>query len=76
MYNLKTAFVLPGYLMQHGASQTEGERVCIASFMRPTVGEGILKGGYEAFGPPTTDDLVESFGLMLPEEPAVDIWAK
>ncbi|KAJ2927250.1 hypothetical protein H1R20_g9842, partial [Candolleomyces eurysporus] len=76
VYNPKTAFVLPGYLMQHGASRTEGERVCIASYMRPTVGEGILKGGYEALGPPTTDDLMESFGLMLPEEPAADIWAK
>lgn len=76
VYDPRTAFVLPGYLMQHGASRTNGERVCIASYMRPLVGEGVLKGGYEALGPPSADELMESFGLLRAEDPGLNIWGR
>ncbi|TEB34688.1 hypothetical protein FA13DRAFT_1598553, partial [Coprinellus micaceus] len=34
VYNPGTNVVFPGYMMEHGASKTDGERVCIASLLR------------------------------------------
>ncbi|KAJ3537081.1 hypothetical protein NMY22_g5751 [Coprinellus aureogranulatus] len=60
-----TAFALPGYLFEHGASQTNGERICIASFFRPPVGRGILEDGWEEILPPSAAALTDTWGLKL-----------
>jgi hypothetical protein len=75
MYNPGTAFVLPGGAFEHGASQTDGERICIASFLRPNVGYGALTGEYKELGPPSRNMFADTFG-MIDSEPKSggDIW--
>ncbi|KAF5340980.1 hypothetical protein D9611_005880 [Ephemerocybe angulata] len=65
-YDPGTAFVLPGYLLEHGASKTDGERICIASFFKPAVGYGALPNQYKEVPPPTLDHLRTIHGLSTP----------
>ncbi|RXW17954.1 hypothetical protein EST38_g7892 [Candolleomyces aberdarensis] len=61
-YNPGAAIVFPGHLMAHGASVVEGERVCLASYMRPNVGKGALKN-YREVPPPSVTHLAQFHGL-------------
>lgn len=63
IYNPGTIVVFPGYLMEHGASVTKGERVCIASFFRPNVGQGALGCRYRPADPPSEESLIKRFDL-------------
>lgn len=65
VYNPGTLFILPGHLLEHGASQTPGERVCLASFFRPNVGCSVLREAYHELGPPQIDSLARHHGLVL-----------
>lgn len=65
VYNPGTSFVLPGHLLEHGASRAHGERVCLASFFRPNVGCGVLRDAYREVGPPEVGDLARHHGLVL-----------
>ncbi|KAJ3537963.1 hypothetical protein NMY22_g5369 [Coprinellus aureogranulatus] len=67
MYNPCTAILLPGYLFEHGACRTDGERICLASFFRPNVGYGTLPH-YREIPPPSIDTLVDLHELDVPWE--------
>ncbi|KAJ3544401.1 hypothetical protein NMY22_g2791 [Coprinellus aureogranulatus] len=60
VYNPGASILLPGYLLEHGASKTNGERICLASFIRPQVGESLVQG-YDVgdLGPPDTELLAK-----------------
>lgn len=36
-YNPGTGVLIPGYLFEHGVARVEGERICLAGFIRPEV---------------------------------------
>lgn len=73
-YNPGTTMVLPGYLLEHGAARTDGERICLASFMRPQVGCAAL-AGYEEETPPTVHELISEYGLSEPiRQQETNIW--
>lgn len=61
-YNPGSVFILPGFMFEHGASRVEGDRVCFASFFKPTVGYG-AKADYKEVGLPTARDLADGYGL-------------
>ena len=79
VYNPGTSVVFPGYLMEHGASKTDGERVCIANFLRPQVGYSLLENNPSnpyreaAMGPPTVEYLSKIHKWGEVKERA-DIW--
>jgi hypothetical protein len=63
VYNSGTAIALPGAILEHSASKTDGERICIASFIKPNVGYGTLGEAYREPGPPSIARLTEEFGM-------------
>ena len=78
-YNPGTNVVFPRYLMEHRASKMDGERVCIASFLRPNVGASLLKDNKDNpyseadLGPPSAEYLLKTHKWGdVPEH--VDIW--
>jgi hypothetical protein len=73
-YNPGTLIALPGYVFEHGASKTNGERICLVSFIRPNVGEAAL-GVYAEPSLPTLKDLHFYHELDLAEVPHGDIWS-
>lgn len=72
-YNPGTALIFPGYLFRHSASMTEGERICIASFIKPNVGRGCLPS-FREVPPPLAKELMELHGWGRPLEDVPDIW--
>lgn len=64
VYNPGTVFVLPGYLFEHGASRVQGDRVCIAQFIKPNVGYGVYRK-YIEISPPTVEHLSQKFGVTI-----------
>ncbi|KAJ3542488.1 hypothetical protein NMY22_g3493 [Coprinellus aureogranulatus] len=64
LYNPGTAFILPGYLLEHGASKVTGDRVCIANFFKPNVGHGAFTQ-YKEIPPPTIDILSGRYGIVI-----------
>ncbi|KAJ3533200.1 hypothetical protein NMY22_g7431 [Coprinellus aureogranulatus] len=64
-YNPATAIILPGFLYEHGASRTDGERICVASYFKPNVGVGALGGTYQEVPPPNAEYLAKAFGFRL-----------
>lgn len=73
VYSPGTCIALPGYAFEHGASKTDGERVCLASFIRPNVGEAVL-GEYSEIPLPGMRDLFRYHGMELPEVVDSNIW--
>ncbi|TEB06402.1 hypothetical protein FA13DRAFT_1807111 [Coprinellus micaceus] len=79
VYNPGTNIVFPGYMMEHGASKMDGERVCIASFLRLNVGASLLDDEEmnpyrEAdLGPASADYLSKKHNWGDAKE-RVDIW--
>lgn len=65
IYNPCTAVIFPGYLLEHGACRTDGERVCMANFFRPNVGYGVLPH-YREISPPRVDALADAHALHIP----------
>ena len=63
VYNPSTALLFPGYLLEHGASSAEGERICMASFIRPNVGYGVLPQ-YEEILLPKVKELADALGIQ------------
>jgi hypothetical protein len=74
VYGPGTGFILPGYVLEHGATRTEGERICLASYIRPNVGEAVF-GAYDEPRLATLKDLVYEYHLDLPEIVSRDIWS-
>ena len=74
-YNPGTGFVLPGHLFQHGASKTEGERICMANFIRPNIGYGVFGDRYTEISPPKVDKLTQHHELPRPHRRSCkNIW--
>ncbi|KAJ2921881.1 hypothetical protein H1R20_g15211, partial [Candolleomyces eurysporus] len=73
IYNPGTCIALPGFLFEHGASRTDGERVCLASFIRPNVGEAAFKV-YDEPPLPTLRTMYHYHGLETPEVIEGTIW--
>ncbi|KAJ3521604.1 hypothetical protein NMY22_g12249 [Coprinellus aureogranulatus] len=74
VYNPGTAFSLPGYLFEHAASKTTGERICLANFIRPAVGKGVLGDEWKDILPPKAESLMRAIGLKRPQVDDKDIW--
>lgn len=72
VYNPETVIVLPGGIYEHGASRTDGERICIASFIKPNVGYGALGEKYREVGPPNMTQLSNQFGILRPRRQNVE----
>lgn len=64
VYNPGTAVMFPGYMMEHGASEVAGERICIANYFRPNVGYGILPESYQEV-PLATLGHLKTYGFPL-----------
>lgn len=73
IYTPGTCIALPGFVFEHGASRTNGDRICLASFIRPNVGDAAL-GEYRERSLPTLKEIYSYHGLELPEVIAEDIW--
>jgi hypothetical protein len=73
IYGPGTGFIMPGYVFEHSASRTEGERVCVASYVRPNVGAAVF-GAYDEPPLPTMKDLAYDYHLHLPEIVSNSIW--
>ncbi|KAJ3547378.1 hypothetical protein NMY22_g1669 [Coprinellus aureogranulatus] len=74
LYNPGTAFAMPGYLFEHGASRVDGERICVANFFRPTVCQGVFGEEWKDIHPPSAKSLKEAWGLRRPDVDVRHIW--
>jgi hypothetical protein len=67
--------VFPGYAFEHGASKTDGERFCLASYIRPKLAQAAFpNASYEEPSLPNVQDLATYHGLALPEVISRNIW--
>ncbi|TEB37680.1 hypothetical protein FA13DRAFT_1705801 [Coprinellus micaceus] len=71
-YNLGTGIFLPGYIFNHGAARVEGERICLAGFIRPEVGRYTYRNtedeGWVDKGPPCYQWLTYHWGYDISPE--------
>ncbi|KAJ2911642.1 hypothetical protein MD484_g8772, partial [Candolleomyces efflorescens] len=74
IYGPGTGIILPGFVFEHGASRTDGERICLASYIRPNVGEAVF-GAYDEPRLPTMKDFAYEYHLELPEIVSRNVWS-